>query len=124
MSEETRTKAYDLVRSLHNYSRPPRAQEIVDAITDHVLDEVQQRVLTPAQAEGMMLVTLPSARGWEQVNIHKGPVLGDLETAKARISALEDALKDCISVMDAELNGLQVIQPELRNAKAALGGNQ
>lgn len=30
------------------------------------------------------------------------------------------ALKDCISVMERELNGLAVIQPELRNARAAL----
>jgi len=33
---------------------------------------------------------------------------------------LVTALKDCISVMDRELNGLAVIQPELRQARAAL----
>jgi hypothetical protein len=30
------------------------------------------------------------------------------------------ALKDCVSVMERELNGLAVIQPELRAARAAL----
>lgn len=30
------------------------------------------------------------------------------------------ALKDCVSVMERELNGLAVIQPELRQSRAAL----
>jgi hypothetical protein len=33
---------------------------------------------------------------------------------------LVTALKDCVSVMERELNGLAVIQPELRQARAAL----
>lgn len=36
------------------------------------------------------------------------------------LAQLVVALKDCVSVMDRELNGLAVIQPELRQARAAL----
>lgn len=47
-----------------------------------------------------------------------------LPTEPAKIHAanaeLAEALLDCVAVMDAELKGLAVIQPELRNARAAL----
>ena len=34
---------------------------------------------------------------------------------------LQTALEDCVAVMERELKGLAVIQPELRQAKQALG---
>lgn len=34
------------------------------------------------------------------------------------------ALKDCVSVMERELNGLAVIQPELKQARAALAATE
>ncbi len=45
---------------------------------------------------------------------HDGPVDPQSPT-------LETALQDCVAVMERELKGLAVIQPELRQAKQALG---
>ena len=48
----------------------------------------------------------------------------DEEFANARLIAaapdLLEALKDCVAVMDRELAGLKVIQPELSAARAAI----
>ena len=40
--------------------------------------------------------------------------------SKGAEAQLASALKDCVSVMDRDLKGLEVIQPELRRAQAAL----
>lgn len=43
-----------------------------------------------------------------------------LNGGNATFNLLAVALKDCVSVMERELNGLAVIQPELIQAHAAL----
>jgi hypothetical protein len=35
-------------------------------------------------------------------------------------TAMDKALRDCVAVMDAELRGLAVIQPEIHQAKTAI----
>ncbi len=47
-------------------------------------------------------------------------LLIDAANAMIAAPALVTALQDCIAVMERELNGLAVIQPELRAARAAL----
>jgi hypothetical protein len=63
-----------------------------------------------------MLVTLRI--GYADALLGKRVVDGDPETALRE--QLVTALRDCVSVMDRELNGLAVIQLELRQARAAL----
>lgn len=44
----------------------------------------------------------------------------DLQDVLGERRQLTTALEDCVAVMERELNGLAVIQPELRQARTAL----
>lgn len=64
-------------------------------------------------------------RSWDWVTRHAAPITKEMRQAVDAATAqagnpLVTALRDCINVMERELNGLAVIQPELRQAREAL----
>lgn len=70
-------------------------------------------------------VAVPQA-SWDWVTRHAAPITAAMRQAVAAAEAKKSenplvvALRDCVSVMERDLNGLAVIQPELRQAREAL----
>lgn len=64
-------------------------------------------------------------RSWDWVTRHAAPITGAMRQAVAAAAAQAEnplviALRGCINVMERDLNGLAVIQPELKQAREAL----